>query len=150
LHSFRSAPARRGNLRPDHVFAPLAEVFVPLSEKKSSDKQGGAQIDQSAEAGLASGFPPGTGRWPSWVHGIFSASNRSEGAANAIVSQETLVGKPVFCLPNSMFRLYAIGDNPPRRPSVADRSQNGAAQLSVSIKEEEQEQHNDYLRDCGN
>jgi len=91
LHPFRSAAARRGNLRLDHVFAPLAEVFVPLGEKKSSDRQRGAQIDQSAEAGLAPGFPPGTGRWPSWVHGIFSASNRSEGALTGIINQATLL-----------------------------------------------------------
>ena len=32
--------SRRGNLCLDHVFAPLAEVFVPLGEKKSRDKQG--------------------------------------------------------------------------------------------------------------
>jgi len=79
LHPFRSAPARLGNLRLDHVFAPLAEVFIPLGEKKSSDKQGGVQIDQGTEVDLAPRFPRGTGWWPSWIHGILPASDRSEG-----------------------------------------------------------------------
>jgi hypothetical protein len=72
LHTFRCASARRRNLRLDHVFAPLAEAFVALGKNKSSYKQTGAQINQSAEAVLAPGFPRETDRWPSWVHGIFS------------------------------------------------------------------------------